>query len=87
MVGCGDALTVNAKERAMCDAKVSELSGRKAVGEEAGYHVNNHNGTKSVRLIYQETSDFPGMQCDLVEGKVSSIVRFEAVFPAKGQKI
>ncbi|EFL88077.1 lipoprotein [Ahrensia sp. R2A130] len=87
LTGCGDAVTVTAEERSACDEKVKELFGRAGVGEQVGYHVRTTNGTKTARLIYQQTTDFPGAQCDLLEGKVVSVVKFEQIFPTPGDKI
>ena len=87
LVGCGDAITLTEAERAACDQKISELLGRKAVGEDVSYHVRTTNGTKTARIVYQPTSDFPGAQCDLLEGKIVSITKFEQIFPAPGEKI
>ena len=87
LVGCGDAITLTQAERATCDKKVNELLGRKAVGEDVAYHVRTTNGTKSARVIYSETSNFPGVQCDLVEGKIMNITKFERIFSVSGEKI
>jgi len=78
---CGDILSVSEAERQACDKKVADLTGRKAVGEEVFPTVHNHNGTKSIRLIYKSTTNFPGVQCDMVAGKVTQILSFQQIYP------
>lgn len=84
---CENALSVTEAEWAACDEKVTELLNVEAKGKGSLLNLRNTNGTKSIRILYQDLAPNLGVQCDLVAGKVVSVVEFKQLFPNRGDPV